>query len=81
MKKIYLFGNQKMNFNKREELSEYLKELAKVAKHSNNQVGIAVSAPYFYLAEKYLKKSNVFYGAQNCHYENKGAFYVLNGFK
>ena len=28
MKKLYLFGNQKMNFNKREELSEYLKDLA-----------------------------------------------------
>jgi len=74
MKKLYLFGNQKMNFNKREEIINYFKDINKISKYSKNQIGIAVSSPYLYLAEKFLKKSKVYYGAQNCHYENKGAF-------
>ena len=73
MKKLYLFGNHKMNLT-RSELEDYFKDLKKVADKTSNVVGVAVSSPYLYLAEKYLKKSNVRYGAQNCHYKQKGAY-------
>ena len=73
MKKLYLFGNHKMNFT-RGELEPYLKELKKCAEKSNNVVGVAISSPYLYLAEKHLKKSSVRYGAQNCHYKFKGSY-------
>ena len=73
MKKLYLIGNHKMNLN-RAELEIYLKQLVKCVKGSKNQIGVAVSSPYLYLAEKYLKKSKVLYGAEDCHYEEKGAF-------
>lgn len=73
MKKLYLFGNLKMNkpvcgFD------EYFKKLNKIAKNSENVVGVSI--PYIYLgdAKKSLKKSKVFYGAENCHFETKGAF-------
>lgn len=73
MKKLYLIGNHKMNMTK-SELEPYLKELAKLSKKTNNVVGVAVSTPYLYLADKYLRKTSVWYGAQNCHFEKKGAF-------
>lgn len=73
MKKLYLFGNHKMNFNK-SDYEKYLKQLARAAKGAKNQVAVAISTPYLYLAEKYLKKSGVLYGAQTCHYVDAGAF-------
>jgi len=80
MKKLYLFGNHKMNLNKLE-LCKYLKQLVKVCKSSKNKVGVALSSPYLYLAEKYLKKTDIYYGAQNCHYATKGAFTGENSVK
>ena len=73
MKKVYLIGNHKMNIN-RPQLEGYLKELSKASKRCKHYVGLTVSSPYLYLAKKYLTKSNVFYGAQNCHYADKGNF-------
>ena len=73
MKKLYIFGNHKMNFNK-SDYERYFKYLTKLSKGTKNQVAVAISTPYLYLAEKYLKKTKVHYGAQNCHYENRGAF-------
>ena len=52
----------------------YLKGIKKLANKTENIVGVAVATPYIYLAEKFLRKSNVLYGAQDCHYEKKGAF-------
>lgn len=69
----FLIGNLKMNMT-REEIVAYLKGLKKQAKKSNNKVGVAVPFPYLYLAEKYLAKSNVYYGAQNVNEYSKGAF-------
>ena len=80
MKKLYIFGNHKMNLNKTQ-LDEYLKNLAKASKHCNHCVGLAVSSPYLYLAKKYLTKTNVLYGAQNCHYADKGNFTGENSVK
>ena len=73
MKKLYLIGNHKMNLTKTQ-LEPILKGLVKLSKKTNNVIGVAVSSPYLYLTEKYLKKSGVLYGSQNVHYEKKGAF-------
>lgn len=73
MKKLYLFGNHKMNLIS-SDLEPYLKKLSKIAKKTDNVVGVAVSSPYLGLAEKHLKNSGVYYGAQTCHYADKGAF-------
>ena len=73
MKRLFLIGNNKMHFTK-SEIVPYLKKLCAISKKTENNICIAVSAPYLYLAEKYLKKSKVAYGLQNCHYEKKGQF-------
>jgi len=73
MKKLYLFGNLKMN-KPTCDLAEYFKKLNKIAKSSENEVCISLPYPYLYLAEKMLKKSKVLYGAQNCHFQPKGAY-------
>lgn len=73
MKKLYLFGNLKMN-KPTCDLTEYLKKLSKIAKSSENVVCVSLPYPYLGLAQKLLKKSKVLYGAENCHYEPKGAF-------
>jgi len=73
MKKLYLFGNLKMN-KPTCDMVEYFKKLNKIAKASENEVCISLPYPYLYLAEKMLKKTKVLYGAQNCHYEPKGAY-------
>ena len=73
MKKLYLIGNHKMNLSKAD-LIPYLKGIKKFASKTGNVVGVAVATPYIYLAEKFLRKSDVLYGAQDCHYEKKGAF-------
>lgn len=80
MKKLYLFGNHKMNLNK-VDLRDYLKKLAKISKGAKNKVGVAISSPYLYLAEKYLKKTSILYGAQNCHYMSKGPYTGENSVK
>jgi triosephosphate isomerase len=73
MKKLYIIGNHKMNLT-RAELEPFLKGLSKESKKTDNVVGVAVSSPYLYLAEKYLKKTSILYGSQNCHFEKKGAY-------
>lgn len=72
MKKV-LLGNFKMNMTKRE-LVPYLKTLRRVVKNSQNIVGVAIPNVYLCLAQKYLAHSNVLIGAQNVHFENKGAY-------
>lgn len=72
-KKLYLIGNLKMNFTK-SEIVPYLKSLKKLANNTNNVVGVAVPSVYLEYANKYLADSNVWYGAQNCHYKTSGAY-------
>ena len=69
----YIIGNHKMNLDYIT-LKGYLKALKKVAKNSDNKVGVCV--PYVYLKKKkkVLKGSNVLYGAQNMYYKEAGAF-------
>ena len=73
MKKLFLIGNHKMNLTKTE-LEPFLSRLSKLTKKVDNVVGVAVSSPYLYLTEKYLRKTSVLYGGQNCHFEKKGAY-------
>lgn len=73
MKKLYLFGNLKMN-KPACGFEEYFKKLDKIAKNSENVVCVSIPYPYMGLAAKALKKSKVLYGAENCHFETKGAF-------
>lgn len=73
MKKLYLFGNLKMN-KPTVEFVDYFKKLNKIAKSTDNVVCVSLPYPYLYLAQKELKKSKVLYGAENCHFETKGAF-------
>lgn len=69
----YIIGNHKMNLDYAT-LETYLKNLKKVAKTSENQVGVCVPYVYLDLAKKVLKKSNVWYGSQNMYFENSGAY-------
>ena len=73
MKKIYLIGNMKMNMSY-SELEPYFENLVKVADSTNNVVGVCVPYVYINLAKYMLEGSKVLFGAENMHYEDKGAF-------
>lgn len=72
-KELYLIGNFKMNMTK-STIVPYLKSIKKLAKGNSNHVGICVPYVYLPLAEKYLGKTNVLYGAENMHFLDKGAY-------
>lgn len=69
----YIIGNHKMNLDYLT-CENLLKDVKKLAKTSTNQVGVCVPFVYLDLAKKVLKNSNVWYGAQNMHFEKSGAF-------
>lgn len=73
MKKLFLIGNQKMNMSY-SELEPYFEKLAEIAGNSNNVVGVCVPYVYINLAKYMLEGSNVLFGAENMHYEDKGAY-------
>ena len=73
MKKLYLIGNMKMNMSYAE-LEPYFENLAQIASTSTNVVGVCVPSVYLNLAKYALEGSKVLYGAENMHYEDKGAF-------
>ena len=73
MKKLYLIGNMKMNMSYAE-LEPYFEKLAQIASTSNNVVGVCVPSVYLNLAKYALEGTKVLYGAENMHYEDKGAF-------
>ncbi len=73
MKKLYLIGNQKMNMSY-SELEPYFESLASIANKSTNVVGVCVPYVYINLAKLALDGSKVLFGAENMHYEDKGAF-------
>jgi triosephosphate isomerase len=72
-KELYLIGNFKMNMTK-STIVPYFKTIKKMVKGNNNHVGVCVPYVYLPLAQKYLGKSNVLYGAENVHYLEKGAY-------
>ena len=73
MKKLYLIGNMKMNMSYAE-LEPYFEKLIEIASTSTNVVGVCVPSVYLDLAKYALEGSKVLYGAENMHYEDKGAF-------
>lgn len=73
MKKLYLIGNMKMNMSYAE-LEPYFEKLTEIASTSTNVVGVCVPSVYLDLAKYSLEGSKVLYGAENMHYEDKGAF-------
>ena len=73
MKKLYLIGNMKMNMSYAE-LEPYFENLAQIASTSTNVVGVCVPSVYLNLAKYALEGTKVLYGAENMHYEDKGAF-------
>ena len=56
------------------ELEPYFEKLAQIASTSNNVVGVCVPSVYLNLAKYALEGTKVLYGAENMHYEDKGAF-------
>ena len=56
------------------ELEPYFEKLAQIARTSNNVVGVCVPSVYLNLAKYALEGTKVLYGAENMHYEDKGAF-------
>ena len=85
MKKLYLIGNMKMNMSY-SELEPYFVKLTEIASTSSNVVGVCVPSVYLDLAKYSLEGSKVLFGAENMHYEDKGAFtgevsaHMLNDF-
>lgn len=73
MRKNIVAGNWKMNFSV-EESEKFLNEL--VPKLNNVKCEVIICPPFtsLYLAKDILKNSNIKLGAQNVHFESKGAF-------
>lgn len=69
----YLIGNHKMNLNKKQ-LTKYFKDLKKIAKQSDNYVGVCVPSVYLDLASKMCKHTKIHYGVQNMYCEPSGAY-------
>lgn len=69
----YLIGNHKMNLSKAE-LIKYFKDLKKVAKQSDNFVGVCLPSVYLDLAQKMCKRTKIHYGAENMFYKESGAY-------
>ena len=75
MRKLVIGGNWKMNRGTPEESDEMLKKLIPLISEVHN-VDIVISPPFTALisANKTLKDTNIKLGAQNMHFEEKGAF-------
>ncbi len=74
MRKLYVAGNWKMNLNLAE--AKALVEGLKQGLPAGANVDVAVCPPFYMLPTLAadLKGSKIGLGAQNCHYEAKGAF-------
>lgn len=72
--KKWICGNWKMNGDQIEVLN-WSKEAQRSAKEYEN-VEVGIAPPFIYLQSiiKYFEEKNVKIGAQNAHWENKGAF-------
>lgn len=73
MKKLYLIGNMKMNMNFAV-LEPYFEKLYNIASGTDNVVGVCVPYVYLDMAKGMLDGSRVLVGAQNMHFEEKGAY-------
>lgn len=79
MKKIYLYGNWKMNMTCAEtkdffvKMSSAIEDVA-ISGHLESELEIAVFPAYTSIAAAMAGKGRVIVGAQNVYYEHKGAF-------
>ncbi len=73
MRKPIMAGNWKMNKTP-EETKQMIKKLAPMVKDANATVVICTPACCLSAALEQAKGTNIMIGAQNCHYENSGAF-------
>lgn len=71
MRKSIIIGNWKMNKNLSETLN-FIKEIEPKCKHLNMDAGVAV--PFIYLKEAKKNAKNLIIAAQNCYFEDSGAF-------
>ena len=55
-------------------MEPYLEHLANISKNTTNVVGVCIPYVFINMAQAYLEGSNVLFGAQNMHHEEKGAY-------
>lgn len=72
-RKNIIAGNWKMHFTP-EETKTFLNELMPKVKSASCEVVVCVPYTSLYVASETLKGSNIKLGAQNIHFEEKGAF-------
>ncbi|MBI4578125.1 MAG: triose-phosphate isomerase [Planctomycetes bacterium] len=74
MRRLYVAGNWKMNLNLAE--AKALVEGLKKGLAAEAQIDVAVCPPFYMLVAlaELLKGTRIGLGAQNCHFEAKGAF-------
>lgn len=73
MRKNIIAGNWKMNFSSKES-EKFLNELVPRLSNVNCEVVICPSFTSLHVASEILKDTNIKLGAQNVHFEEKGAF-------
>ena len=73
MRKKVIAGNWKMNMLP-DETIKYIDELAKLVKDTKNEVILCVPYTDLFYALLTAQNTNIKIGAQNMHYEEKGAF-------
>lgn len=69
----YYFANFKMNMTF-EDIKNYTDSLLKIIDGNKNKVGLFVSYTVLCQTKELLKDTSILVGAQNVHYEEKGAF-------
>jgi len=73
MKNKFIAGNWKMNKTSAE-TDELLTQLIPLVKDTKNTVAVCVPFTDLCIAKKMLKDTNIMLGAQNIHWEQKGAY-------
>ena len=73
MRKKVIAGNWKMNMLPNEAI-EYIEKLSKLVKDTNNEVVLCVPYVDLFYALLTAQNTNIKIGAQNMHFEEKGAY-------
>jgi len=74
-KNIYIIANWKMNFNV-EESSVFMNKLLSVSNEVSKNLKIIICPQHLLISnlKNHSNNTNIFLGAQDCHYKEKGAF-------
>ena len=74
-KNIYIIANWKMNFNV-EESSVFMNKLLSVSNEISKNLKIIICPQHLLISnlKNHSNNTNIFLGAQDCHYKEKGAF-------